>query len=304
VLVSAFLEADTSLSILQRGRLVSRRARVDARLGYVEEASDQYGAVAQLGKEIDSAELRIRAWIGYAVLAQLRGNYPEVMRYSRRAARLAHRFGLPFLNRLAHTGLMTAAGAQHRFDDALRHARLIHRESLGDPILEGEILHSIGQLLLEAGHASMAADVFAGVLRRQLPLRLILPALGGLAVAAGKRGDVGCVRWVLAELERLDATTGILPYIYASALLECASALSMVNRKPDAERLLDIAVRVADEGRYNEIIVKADELRHARPVTPSVERRPTPNVERLVSELETGESESLPRHVLVMPAAS
>lgn len=304
VALSAFLEADTSLSILQQGRLVSRRARVDARLGHVEEAMDQYRAVARLGKQIDSAELRIRAWFGLGVLAQMRGNYPELMRYSRRAARLAHRFELPLLNRLAHTGLMTAAGAQHRFDDALRHARIVYRGSLGDPLLEGEILQSIGQLLLEAGHTGKAADVFAGVLRRPLPLRIILPALGGLAIAAGKRGDVACVRWVLAELERLDATTGILPYAYASALLECASALSMVNRRADGERLLDIAERVADAGRYNEIIVKADELRHARPVTPSVERRPTPNVERLVSELDPGDGESLPRHVLVMSAAS
>ena len=302
--LSAFLEADRSLSILERGRLVSRRARVDARLGHVEEARDQYGAVARLGKEIDSAELRIRAWIGYAVLAYMRGNYPEQMRYSRRAARLAARFGLPFLNRMAHMGLMITAGAQHLFDDALQHARIIYRESLGDSILEGEILTNIGQLLLEAGHASKAADVFAGVLRRPLPLRLILPALGGLAVAAGKRGDVACVKWVAAEIEQLDATTDILPYVYASALLECASALSMVNRRADAERLLDVAVRVADVGPYNEIIVKADELRHARPVTPSVERRPTPNVERLVSELATGDSESLPRHVLVLSSAS
>jgi tetratricopeptide (TPR) repeat protein len=304
VLLNAFLEADTSLTILQRGRLVSRRARADARLGHVEEAMDQYRAVARLGKQIDSAELRIRAWIGYAALAYMRGNYPEQMRYSRRAARLANRFGLPFLNRMAHIGLMITAGAQHRFDDALWHARIIYRESLGDPILEGEILGNIGQLLLEAGHTRQAADVFAGLLRRPLPLRLILPVLGGLAVAAGKRGDVAAVRWVLAELERLDATTGILPYIYASALLECASALSMVNRRADAERLLDVAVGVADAGSYNEIIVKADELRHARPVTPSVERNPTPNVERLVSELETGNTESLPRHILVMSSTA
>lgn len=303
VVLDGFLEADSSLGILDRGHLLARRARVDGRLGRLEEAADQYRTVSRLGKQIDSAELRIRAWIGHGALAQMRGNYPEQQSYSRRAARLADRLGLKPLSRLAHSGLMITAGARHDFDEALRHARIVYRASLGDPIPEAEILQNIGQLLLEARHTELAADVFANVLSRPLPARVILPALGGFALASGLRGDLKEVCWVQSELERFDLTAGAPPHPYASALLECAAALSNCGQAAEAERLLERAVRVAEAHGYYEIVVKADELRRTQPVTPPVVPKPTPMVQRLASELERGSADRRPRHVLVSSGA-
>lgn len=303
MVLDSVLRADRSLSALDSGRLLARRARADARLGRLEEAADQFRVVSRLAKQIDSSELRIRAWNGHGALAQMRGNYPELMRYSQRAARLADRLDMRFLSRVAHNGLMVSAGAQHRFDDALHHARIAYRASLGNPIGEGETLQNIGHLLLEAGHSAMAGAVFVRVLNRSLPVRILLPALGGLALASANEGDVSRVNWVRSELARFDVNTGIPPYAYASALLECAVAKTRLGQIADARNILEVAVRVAEANGYHEIIIKADELRRAPSLRPPrVAARATPIVERLASELETGAADSLPRHVVTTSA--
>jgi tetratricopeptide (TPR) repeat protein len=266
------------------------------------EAADQYDQVARLGKQIDSGELRIRAWIGHGALAQMRGNYPEQMRYSRRAARLADRLGLRFLSRLAHGGLMITAGARHQFDEAFEHARVVYRASIGDPIHEGEILQNIGQLLLEAGQLSAAADVFASVLSRPLPVRILLPALGGFAIAAAAEGDTKRVQWVRSELDHLEQTATAPPYALASALLECASALSAVQCSADAEQVLAAAVRIAESRGYYEILMRAEALRDARQSQRKERQRTSVNATRLVEEIDVSGAERLPQHVTVIAA--
>ncbi|HKW10344.1 MAG TPA: hypothetical protein VJO33_08185, partial [Gemmatimonadaceae bacterium] len=56
--VDALLEADESLTPLQRGRALAKRARIDARLGRLDEAADQYRQVGRLGRRAESTELR------------------------------------------------------------------------------------------------------------------------------------------------------------------------------------------------------------------------------------------------------
>jgi hypothetical protein len=234
----------------------------------------------------------------------MRGNYPEQMRYSRRAAQLADRLELRFLSRVAHSGLMITAGALHHFEDALHHARIVYRASLGDPIREGETLQNIGNLLLEAGHSAVAVAVFVRVLNRSLPMRILLPALGGLALASAAQRDLVRVRWVQSELARFDVNTSVQSYAYASALLECATAQTRLGEIADAGRILEVAINVAEANGYHEIAIKADALRHTPPSAAPVlvEQRATPIVERLASELETGAEVSLPRHVVMTSA--
>ena len=297
-LIDALLEADASLTPLERGRALAKRARIDGRLGRIEEAADQYRDVARLGRSADNAELRIRAWIGLSALAQMRGNYPQQMRYSRRAARHAEREELPLLSRLAHFGLMITAGAQHRFEDAFRHARIAYQYSIGDPVREGEILQNIGQLLLEAGYVALAERAFTSVLRRHLPLRIALPALGSVAIVAARRGDAARVGWVHAELERLAQATVTPPYELANALLETASALALVRQFAEQARALESAVRIAQHRGYHEITVKADDARHARTPSFPEARRPTVGALRLTDYLDTA-ADALPEHVAV-----
>jgi tetratricopeptide (TPR) repeat protein len=298
--IDALLEADPSLTPLQRGRALAKRARIDGRLGRIDEAGDQYKEVTRLARRSGILELRVRAWIGLAALAQMRGNYPQGMRYSRRAARLADREGLPLLSRLAHTGLMITAGAQHRFDDAFHHARIAYRYSLGNALREGEILANIGQLLLEAGHIALAERTFISVLRRSLPVRIVLPVLGSLAVTAAHRGDTARVRWVYSELERLERATVTPPYDLAKALLDTASALSNVSQRADAERVLEAAVRIAQSGGYHEIVVRADDVRRARGSELFEQRQPTTGALRLTDDLDAADVADLPEHVGVV----
>ena len=299
-MLDALLDADPSLTPRQRGRVIGRRARIDSRLGRREEAADQFRELASQGRRLNVPELQVRGWIGLGTLAQMRGNYPEQVRWSRRAARLADRAGLRSLGRQAHSGLMIAAGAQHRFEHALAHARIAWQAALGDPMHEGEILQNIGQLLLEAGHPAFAADVFTSVLARPLPVRIILPALGGLAMASAAIGQPGQVRWAAAELERLRLTSSPPTYQLASAALECATALSIVRQPADAERLLQVAERTAQANGYFEVIVKAEALRASTSAAAPKSVRPLGRAAtRLAREIRTGEPERLPDHVVL-----
>lgn len=305
-IVDALLDADRTLTPVQRGRLLARRARADGRLGRLSEAADQYRDVERLGVEVDSAELQARAWIGRGALAQMRGNYPEQMRWSRRAARAADRAGLDYLSRLAHNGLMITAGAQHRFDEALRHAAIVYRASLGDPLLEGEILQNIGQIWLEAGHARPAAETFAGVLRRPVSIRIVLPALGGIAVASAALGDGATAQWADRELERLHAEAVVPPFAYASAALECASALAALGRTADTARTLAAAESVARAHGFFEVIVKAEAIRAAALPSFPAPQRLGAAAGRLAREIgaEAADGGRLPEHVTLAAAPS
>ena len=295
--IDALLEADTNLTPLHRGRALAKRARIDARLGRLDESADQYKEAARLARLFDIPELRVRAWIGFAVLSHVRGNYPQQMRYVRRAARLAERERLPLLARLAHLGLMITAGAQHRFEDAFRHARIAYQHSIGNPVREAEVLTNVGQVCLEAGHFSLAEQAFTNVVQRPQPIRLLIPVLGGLAIVAAHKSDTARVRWVYSELERLEQATVTPLYELANALLETASALVFVRHFVDAEQVLAAAVRIAQARGYHEVIVKADDLRRARATELPKQRRPTADALRLTDYLEGMDAGNLPEHV-------
>ena len=86
--LSALVDADLRLGVLERGRVIAQMGRVAWKAGALETARDQYRRVEVLGRAARSAELRVRAWTGYSILAQLRGNYPAMRRSAcARAAR-------------------------------------------------------------------------------------------------------------------------------------------------------------------------------------------------------------------------
>ncbi|HKW09904.1 MAG TPA: hypothetical protein VJO33_05955, partial [Gemmatimonadaceae bacterium] len=175
-----------------------------------------------------------------------------------------------------------------------------YQYSIGNPLREAEMLHNIGHLLLEAGYVTLAERAFTSVLRRPLPARIVLPALGSLASAAAHRGDTARVRWVYSELERLSLAPIAPPYDLANALLATASALAVVRQIPDAERALETAVRIAESRGYHEIIVKADDVRRARGSKLPERQQPTDGALRLTDYIETEEAEDLPDHVAVV----
>jgi tetratricopeptide (TPR) repeat protein len=260
-MLTALDAAQRALLPVQRGRLLARRARVLSRLGRVDDARDHFAAIERLGRQTASDELRARAWIGLASVAQMRGNYPAMKALSRRALRLSRRAGLSFIERYSHLGLMIAAGATHDFNAALFHGWAVYHASAGQPIEEGEILQTFGQLMVEARYFAEARAAFGAVVSRALPARIIVPALGGLAISAAETDRPTTVRWVANQLRALSATGGGAPrYLLSLALLECSIALARVGQLAASDELRSEAATIAAEHGFHEVTVRAAEI--------------------------------------------
>jgi tetratricopeptide (TPR) repeat protein len=258
-MVTALDAADRSLSPVQRGRLLARRARILSRIGRIESARDHFVAIERLGREANSDELRARAWLGLASIAQMRGNYPAMATLGRRALRIARRGGLSFIERYSRLGLTIAAAAQHDFDTALFHGWAVYHASIGEPVEEGEILQTFGQLMVEARHFDEARAAFGAVVARPLPARIIVPALGGLAISAAETDRPATVRWVASQLHALEAA-GAPRYILSLALLECGIALARVGHGEAASALRLEATIIAAEHGFHEVTDRAAEI--------------------------------------------
>lgn len=298
-ILGSLLNADESMTPLQRGIALSRLARANAKLGLMDVATDQYTAVAHFGRENRTPELEVRGWIGLGSMAQQRGNYPEMREWSERACTLAEREGLTGLSRMAHNGLMVWAGIRQRFDDALVHGWAAFRASAGDPIAEAEVLQNLGQLLLESGHTAEAHAAFAAVLAQRLPVRIVLAALGGLARTSAAASDRETVAWAASEVERLGEMPVPRHYL-AYALLECATAAARVGDARTTRRLQQRATRIAEAHGFNEVAIRAEQLLDAVPATADERQAPlSQDAAEIVERVKWMAPERLPDHVLV-----
>ena len=298
-MLSGLLNADHSMTTLQTGIALSRLARATSKLGHMDIATDQHAIVAQLGREHRIPELEVRGWIGLGGMAQSRGNYPEMGEFAERARELAEREGLTGLARFAHNGLMIVNGVQDRFDEALVHGWAAFRASVGDPLAEAESVQNLGQLLLLAGRVAEARAAFSAVLARRMPVRVVLLALGGLALASAGTGDVDTVAWAASEVERL-AEMPLPRHPLAIALLECATAAMRVTNVDTAERLRRQTKIIADTHGFHEVAIRAEALVGPAPVTPldatvALGRRAA----EVAEQVKWMEPERLPDHVLV-----
>lgn len=300
--LDSLLAANPSFSVLQQGRILAKRARVAWKLGLIDEADARYRKVDRLGARENSDELKARAAIGFAALAQMRGNYPELRRWSLRAARLAHRTGLRALIRNAHSGLLIAAAMLHSLDDALFHGWAAYQASIGDPIQEAEVLQNLGQALLEAGHVAAARAVFTAVVSRPVPLRIMLPALGGLARASTKDANADAVLWAAQEVRSLDDRTAS-PYPLASALIECAIALAQIGETALSQLCRDEALRLAKAHGFHEVEFRADDVGAAASpgkVPPLLRTRAA----AVLRELEWMAPSRLPEHIALAASST
>lgn len=288
-LLDGIVACGSELHPLTLGRVMARRARVALRSGWMSSAQDRAADLLALGEREREPELIGRAWIAFTALAQMRGNYPEMERGAREVEQVANRLSSRYFLRSARRSLTVVAGVRQDFDRALHYAWLVYQDCLGDLGEEAHTLQNLGQLFLEAGYPDAARAAFARVISQPLPVRFLLPALGGLAMASARTGRAETVAWAAAQARALDVE--VAPkYQLAYALVECASACEAVGRASEAEEALARATELAETFKFHEIAFRAAErLAPAAPLD-----APARAVAREIASLEPAQ---LPEHL-------
>lgn len=285
-LVGAALLTRASLTDLQRGRLAIQRAQVTYKLGDRDLAAAQYQELDRLGRKLQVPELRARAALGLASIAQLAGNYPEILRHSRTAVRFAQTTNLPRLRRRAHSGVMIAAGQLGYANEALLHGWEMYLSAKEDDVERATSVLILGQSLLRFGEPVAAHSAFSSVIGLHLPSRVLLSALGGVAATAA-HADIHApdqVRWATREVQRFRGTAAP-PYAIADAFLQCSVALGRIGDAEWAASLRREALAIAERYRFHELVLEAEQseskdverLRlsaRARPVARHFDSRP------------------------------
>lgn len=245
-------------SALLYGRLVAWRASMARQRGDGGHAAQWYDEVAALAEREDSNALRGRAALGRALLARHRGNFVEVREEAHRVLALE---GIPSDVRMAaHSALMVAAVTAGDQGQALTHAWRAF-EAADTPMRETEMLINVGQLLVDAGRPRTGLRAFsAAMVRSTSAPRLMLPLLGGAAIAAARALDRQrapmLVRLLLDQLEGVFASMGgvaTLPYAGTSALVEFREALALTGDAVGSERIADRARVLAAAHRYHQL---------------------------------------------------
>lgn len=254
----ALLLASSGLSALRRvvdpgaapllaGRVLAQWARVERYLGDLDVAGDLYDRTAVLGRRHGLPELLVRAEMGRAVLARIRGNYPETRTRFRRALARAERAGLGELTGLAHQGLLIAAAVAGDFDTALTHGWAAFARVAGDGGKEAEVLVNLAGLCLDARQDAAALRGYSSAAERTRDMRTWLSATAGLAVAAARVGRDELLRESAAAVEHALASKGA-PYERAQHLLTLSDAFTDAD---DPERAAGYRERGLDIARAN-----------------------------------------------------
>jgi hypothetical protein len=190
-------------------------------------------------------------------VARLRGNYPRSRERAKRAATLAERLGMHRLAAVSYQILMVPVALARDFGTALVYGWRAYLHASGDQTMEAEMLGNIGQLFLDAGHPAPATAAFRAVITRAPSDRVLVPALGGLAMAASRTGHPDVVQGVEREIAAR-ARGGATPYVVASAQLDLARAWEELQIPERAESARRQALAIALEHQFHAIIHHAE----------------------------------------------
>ena len=302
-LLDSLLATNRSLSGVHRGRILGRRASTAIRLGDLEGAADRHGQILRMGRALNHPDLIARGWVGRAAIAQYHGNYPEVWRCARCAARVADRHSLRAASYYAHTWLMIAAGETNRIDDCLAHGWRAYEAAIGDPVKEADVLTNVSQALCLSGHVREARAGWAAVIAAHAVIgRAVLPALGGFAVSSAMLGDGRGVHWAAREVSQLEEA-GAPRYLVAAALLECATAFATLGQSQLAAQYAAAARKLARAHGFHEVAFKAEALDVSSPSPAAVRRvRLSARGAAVARDVERLEPDRLPNHVALAMA--
>lgn len=248
--VLAAAERLTGGDLVEQGRLHAQRARIQWKLGALDLAESSYGELLRTGEQLQEPELIARAYLGFAAVSQVRGNYPAVGHWASRAAPIADDASLWHLSALAHQLAMVSAGQRGEYGWALLHGWTAFDAYRGDAALEAEMLLNLAQLLLTVHEERAALVGFVAALERDPPLRIVLPAWGGVATSASLLSRRDLVISASRHIKQLGASTG-LHYARAFAFAEAAAALHRVG--VSSKSWHDAALKIAEQYGFHEI---------------------------------------------------
>jgi tetratricopeptide (TPR) repeat protein len=256
--------------VLGRGRVLAQQGRIARQLGEHSQAKERYEAVDALATSAEgsaaAAELHARAWVGFGILAHIRGNLPDARTWFRRV--LATEQVPREQQQVAHTQLMIAAAAAKDFDIAAVHAWAAYESADGEQKLGA--LSNLAQVLLDAGHPKLALRGFGSILARKPIARWEFTALSGAAVAAARALPAGRARPLVEQFaSRLQAliATIQLPWSQAVALADVSDAYSALGATIAASQVRDQAIAVADRYGFHELSYRLRESQAAPALT-------------------------------------
>jgi tetratricopeptide (TPR) repeat protein len=247
--------------VLDLGRVRAFRARVARKLGAPDVAQALYTEVERFGEAAAEPELTARAWIGFGVLAVERGNNPEAKRWYQAAALVADDTGCDEQSSNAHQGLLVVYAMAGDFASAIAEGWRAFDSAGGDPFRESEILGNVAQAFHDMGHHAAALRAFAAVVARGARIRVLLPALGGAALAAAALGNAPVVH---AAAKRVEALIGnVWPYPVAQTLLDLADAHDWIGELAQGADYRARAVAIAEANALHQLVFRAQERRSA-----------------------------------------
>jgi hypothetical protein len=284
--IVAYRRIAETVDPLLAGRSLALEARIAWKSGAHDVADSLYQELTARARAIRSPELSIRARIGFAILSQLRGNYPKVRLHAGHALKLAGEHDLPALGALAHQVLMRAAVAASDWSNAIVHGWLAFSAMSSDVDREKENMLNLSQLLFDVGRTLAAIQGFRYVLAGRTTIRTRLPALGGAARAAAALEQITEARSYISQLID-EAVVAPVRYDAAAALVEAAEAASMIDDAPLRHRAEQSAETLIERYGYHELRFRLATLRPT-PVQPLPLRPKAEQVATFIEALSDG----------------
>jgi tetratricopeptide (TPR) repeat protein len=247
---------------MERARIIVQQGRISRQLGALEDAQRHYSAAERLAKQSGDEDVRIRARMGHAVIASMRGNYPRARRAFRQALRAARKAGFQQHETAAHHGLLAAAVAAHDVDAAFVHGWHAFRDTVGEADARAEILNTLGELASLSGYPAAALSAYLKAIELSNLDRVRLPAIGGAALAAARVGQRELIDALASRCVAVAASSQ-QPYENAYALLEIAEAYAAVDAPLAARRFLGRVAALAEGGGFHELAIRAEQLDRA-----------------------------------------
>lgn len=248
-----------------QGVLLALQGRTARHLGDSEASRERYEAVEAIGRERRDGAILGRAWVGYGILAQLRGNLPDARKWFMQT--LAERDAVRESQQVSHHAMMVLTATAGDFATAARHGWASYELTTTEADA-ATALCDLSELMRMSGRPKLALRGFtAALLRSPTAPRQLLPALGGAAVTAAEALQADAAAPLVASYaRRIENTISMtnLPYPHASALADLGDAWAILGDADACGAARARAGEIAESHGFFELLYRVTE--GARPV--------------------------------------